>query len=87
MSNITKDRNYYQATTGDSGFRKLSAGQTTPSGEKYRFIVCLQEANVNVESEVGDSLTGQILPTGMTLFGRFSEVQCYEGVVLAYISE
>jgi len=87
MSNITKDRNYYQATTGDLGFRRLTQGSSTPNGETYRFIVCIQEASINAESAVGDSLTGQVLPAGMTIFGRFNRVECYQGVVLAYIAE
>lgn len=85
MDNITKDRNYYQASMGDYGFRRLGPNETTPSGETYRIIVCLQEASINAVSEVGDSLTGQVLATGATIFGRFTQVSCYQGVVLAYI--
>lgn len=85
MENITKDRNYYQVTTGDFGFRRLAANESTPQGETYRAIVCLQEASVNATSLVGDSLTGQVLPTGMTIVGKFSSVSCYQGVVIAYI--
>lgn len=86
MDNISKDRNYFQAAMGDFGFRKLSAGDTSPSGEEYRVIVCLQECSINATSLVGDSFTGQVLPTGMQIFGKFSEVSCYQGVVIAYIA-
>ena len=84
-NNITKDRNYYQSSMGDFGFRKLGAGDTTPSGETYRVILCLQEASINADSDVGDSLVGQVLPTGMQILGKFNEVSCYQGVVLAYL--
>ena len=84
-NNITKDRNYYQSSMGDFGFRKIAAGETSPGGETYRVIVCIQEASVNAESMVGDSLTGQVLPTGMQVFGKFTQVSCYQGVVLAYL--
>lgn len=84
-NNITKDRNYFQSTMGDFGFRRLSAGDVTPEGETYRAVVCLQEANINVNSEVGDNLVGQVIATGATIIGRFNQVSCYQGVVLAYI--
>ena len=84
-NNITKDRNYYQSSMGDFGFRKIAAGETFPGGETYRVIVCIQEASINAESMVGDSLTGQVLPTGMQVFGKFTQVSCYQGVVLAYL--
>ncbi len=84
-NNITKDRNYYQSSMGDFGFRKIAAGETSPGGETYRVIVCIQEASINAQSMVGDSLTGQVLPTGMQVFGRFTQVSCYQGVVLAYL--
>jgi hypothetical protein len=70
---------------GDFGFRKIAAGETSPGGETYRVIVCIQEASINAESMVGDSLTGQVLPTGMQVFGKFTQVSCYQGVVLAYL--
>lgn len=85
MDNITKDRNYFQAAMGDFGFRRLAAGESTPQGETYRTIVCLQEASINATSMVGDSLTGQVIATGATIFGKFTDVSCYQGVVLAYI--
>lgn len=84
-NNITKDRNYYQSSMGDFGFRKIAAGETSPGGETYRVIVCIQEASINAQSMVGDSLTGQVLPTGMQVFGKFTQVSCYQGVVLAYL--
>lgn len=87
MDNITKDRNYFQASMGDFGFRRLGPNDTTPSGETYRVIVCLQEASINATSMEGDSLAGQVLATGATVFGRFSEVSCYQGVVLAYMGQ
>ena len=58
-NNITKDRNYFQSSMGDFGFRRIAAGETSPGGETYRVIVCLQEANINAESVVGDSLQGK----------------------------
>jgi len=85
MDNITKDRNYFQSSMGDFGFRRLAANESTPAGETYRTIVCLQESSINATSMVGDSLTGQVLPTGMQLVGKFTSVSCYQGVVLAYI--
>tara|TARA_R110000796_G_scaffold16612_1_gene51785 strand:- start:900 stop:1160 length:261 start_codon:yes stop_codon:yes gene_type:complete len=85
MDNITKDRNYFQSSMGDFGFRRIAAGETSPGGETYRVIVCLQEASINAESMTGDSLTGQVLPTGMQVFGKFTQVSCYQGVVLAYL--
>jgi hypothetical protein len=84
-NNITKDRNYYQSSMGDFGFRRIAAGETSPGGETYRVIVCIQEANINAESMVGDSLTGQVVPTGMQIFGKFTQISCYQGVVLAYL--
>lgn len=84
-NNITKDRNYFQSSMGDFGFRRIAAGETSPGGETYRVIVCLQEANINTESVAGDNLTGQVLPTGMQVFGKFTHVSCYQGVVLAYL--
>jgi hypothetical protein len=84
-NNITKDRNYYQSSMGDFGFRRLGPGDVTPGGETYRVIVCVQEANINAESIVGDSLAGQVVPTGMQIFGKFTSVSCYQGVVLAYL--
>ena len=47
MDNITKDRNYFQSSMGDFGFRRIAAGETSPGGETYRVIVCLQESNIN----------------------------------------
>lgn len=85
MDNITKDRNYFQSSMGDFGFRRIAAGETSPGGETYRVIVCLQESSINAESMTGDSLTGQVLPTGMQVFGKFTQVSCYQGVVLAYL--
>lgn len=84
-NNITKDRNYFQSSMGDFGFRRIAAGETTPGGETYRVIVCIQEANINAVAIVGDSLTGQVLPTGMQVLGKFTEVSCYQGVILAYL--
>ena len=47
MDNITKDRNYFQASMGDFGFRRLGAGENTPQGEtSVLLFVCKKQVSM-----------------------------------------
>jgi len=82
FENITKEGNFNQAATGDYGFRRLAAGEsTTDSG---RAIQVLEDAVVTTTTSTGDALTSQSLQAGITVLGRFDSVSVASGVVLVY---
>lgn len=85
-ANITNPVNYQLASFGQSGFRKISTGQTGQSGEQYRVIYALENATISVTSESGDSLSAQAVLAGTSIYGLFSAVSVDSGSVLAYIA-
>lgn len=85
-SNITNPVNYQLASFGQSGFRKISTGQTGTSGEQYRVIYALENATISVTSVNGDSLSAQAILAGTSIYGLFSAVSVSSGSILAYIA-
>ena len=85
-SNITNPVNYQLASFGQSGFRKISTGQTGTSGEQYRVIYALENATISATSVNGDSLSAQAVLAGTSIYGLFTAVSVSSGSILAYIA-
>ena len=85
FENIIKDGNFYQASTGDYGFRVLTDA-TSVSGESFRSIQALNAvATVTADSVNGDDLTGQVIPKGGVILGKFTSITV-TGTVIAYLA-
>jgi hypothetical protein len=85
-SNITNPVNYQLASFGQSGFRKITTGQTGTSGEQYRIVYALEDATISVTSVNGDSLSAQEILAGTSIYGLFTAVSVSSGSILAYIA-
>ena len=85
-SNITNPVNYQLASFGQSGFRKITTGQTGTSGEQYRVVYALEDATISVTSVNGDSLSAQEILAGTSIYGLFTAVSVSSGSILAYIA-
>lgn len=82
--NITKDGNFYQAVTGDYGFRLLETGESSVAGESFRAVQALEGSSITTTTQVGDALTAVSLAEGSVVYGRFDSVSCISGKVIAY---
>ena len=86
FENIIKDGNFYQASTGDYGFRVLTDA-TSVSGESFRSIQALNAvATVTATSVNGDNLTGQVIPKGGVILGKFTSITITDGTAIAYLA-
>lgn len=84
FENIIKDGNFYQASTGDYGFKLISAGETVTGS--FRSIQALNAiATVTATSVKGDNLSGQVIPKGGVILGKFTEITVV-GTVIAYLA-
>lgn len=81
FENVTKEGNFFQSATGDYGFRRLGAGEST--SEFCRAVQVLQDAVITTTTSVGDALTSETVIAGMTIIGKFESVSVTSGVVLA----
>jgi hypothetical protein len=75
--------------SGNLGFSVVSSGVKVAneerSGSVYKYILVLQDAEVSVVSECGDSFDDITLLAPMMVAGRFTEVtESGGGMVLAY---
>lgn len=95
FENIIKDGNFYQASTGDYGFRILTgnSGATPPTsetsvaGESFRSIQALNSTvTVTATSVNGDNLTGQVIPKGGVILGKFTSVTITDGTAIVYLA-
>jgi len=95
FENIIKDGNFYQASTGDYGFRILTgnSGANPPTeevsvaGESFRSIQALNSAvTVEATSVNGDHLTGQVIPKGGVILGKFTSITITNGTAIAYLA-
>ena len=85
FENIIKDGNFYQASTGDYGFRVLTDA-TSVAGESFRSIQALDgNATVTATSAVGDSLNSHTIPKGGVILGKFTSITV-SGTVIAYLA-
>ena len=85
FENIIKDGNFYQASTGDYGFRVLTS-ETSVAGESFRSIQALNAvATVTATSVNGDNLSGQVIPKGGVILGKFTSITV-TGTVIAYLA-
>ena len=85
FENIIKDGNFYQASTGDYGFRVLT-DETSVVGESFRSIQALNAvATVTADSVNGDNLLGQVIPKGGVILGKFTSITV-TGTVIAYLA-
>ena len=93
FENIIKDGNFYQASTGDYGFRILSGdsgagtSQQSVTGESFRSIQALNSAvTVTAQSVNGDNLSGQVIPKGGVILGKFTSITITNGTAIAYLA-
>ena len=85
FENIIKDGNFYQASTGDYGFIVLTS-ETSVAGESFRSIQALNAvATVTATSVNGDNLSGQVIPKGGVILGKFTSITV-TGTVIAYLA-
>ena len=85
FESIVKDGNFYQSSTGDYGFRVLT-NATSVTGESFRSIQALDEsATVTATSVNGDNLSGQVIPKGGVILGKFTSITVV-GTVIAYLA-
>lgn len=85
FESIVKEGNFYQSSTGDYGFRVLT-DETSVAGESFRSIQALNAiATVTADSVKGDNLTGQVIPKGGVILGKFTEITV-TGTVIAYLA-
>lgn len=85
FENIIKEGNFYQASTGDYGFRVLT-NATSVSGESFRSIQALDAvATVTATSVNGDNLSSQVIPKGGVILGKFTSITV-TGTVIAYLA-
>ena len=93
FENIIKDGNFYQASTGDYGFRILTGNSGTPTsetsvaGESFRSIQALNSTvTVTATSVNGDNLSGQVIPKGGVILGKFTSITITDGTAIAYLA-
>jgi hypothetical protein len=93
FENIIKDGNFYQASTGDYGFRILTGNAATPTsetsvvGESFRSIQALNSTvTVTATSVNGDNLSGQVIPKGGVILGKFTSITITDGTAIAYLA-
>lgn len=87
FENIIKDGNFYQASTGDYGFRILTATTTSVAGESFRSIQALNSTvTVTATSVNGDHLSGQVIPKGGVILGKFTSITITDGTAIAYLA-
>ena len=95
FENIIKDGNFYQASTGDYGFRILSGdsganpptSETSVVGESFRSIQALNSTvTVTATSVNGDHLSGQVIPKGGVILGKFTSITITDGTAIAYLA-
>jgi hypothetical protein len=81
---IIKERNFYQTSTGDYGFRLVSSTFSQPAGESYRALQIIADATVTTTTLVGDGLTSEALTAGTIIYGKFDTVSVASGKLIAY---
>jgi len=88
FENIIKDGNFYQASTGDYGFRILTATTTSAVGESFRSIQALGNSTITVsaDSAVGDDLDNLVIPKGGVILGKFTSITITSGTAIAYLA-
>lgn len=96
FESIVKDGNFYQASTGDYGFRILTGNSgaspdpivgTSVAGESFRSIQALNSVvTVTATSVNGDNLTGQVIPKGGVILGKFTSVTITDGTAIVYLA-
>lgn len=84
--NVNATPNFQRQVLGQKGFRKLRGGTSGTSGEFYRAVTALADAEITVTSEAGDDLSSETVPAGVTVYGLFSAITVVSGDVLAYIA-
>ena len=85
FESIVKEGNFYQSSTGDYGFRVLT-DETSVAGESFRSIQALNAvATISATSVKGDNLSGQVIPKGGVILGKFTEIDV-TGTVIAYLA-
>ena len=95
FENIIKDGNFYQASTGDYGFRILTGNSTanpavvgtSVAGESFRSIQALNSTvTVTATSVNGDNLSGQVIPKGGVILGKFTSITITDGTAIVYLA-
>lgn len=81
-----EDRYFKEQSFGRKGFRVIKNGTTLPEGERYSFIVVIEEAELTLTAQKGDSLVAETMPVGSYSYGIFSNPSVSSGVVHAYIA-
>ena len=84
--NVNATPNFQRQVLGQKGFRKLTTGGSSTSGEFYRAITVLDDAVITTVSEAGDPLTSEAIPAGITIYGLFSSITVTSGELIAYIA-
>ena len=88
FENIIKDGNFYQASTGDYGFKLISAGETV-TGSFRSIQVLNSNAELTAVCAVGDSITTNLtIPKGAVILGKFTSItlSASSGKVIAYLA-
>lgn len=81
-----QDRYFKEQSFGRNGFRIVESGTSLPEAEAYSVLQVIEEAEVTVVSQTGDSLNSETLTVGTTLYGLFSNVVVASGKLIAYIA-
>jgi len=87
FENIIKDGNFYQASTGDYGFRILTGTDVSATGESFRSIQVLNQATLSTTTSVGDAIPDTVtLKAGTIILGKFDSITMASGKVIAYLA-
>lgn len=87
FESIVKEGNFYQTSTGDYGFRVLSGTDASVSGESFRAIQVISEAQLAATSVRKDSIANTLtIPQGTVIFGKFTDITMTSGTVIAYLA-
>ena len=68
---------------GQAGFDAVGASETI-TAHTYIAITALEDSNITIVAETGDSLTAVDIARGITIYGRFSSVTCVSGRLIVY---
>ena len=81
--NLSVPGNYQRVAFGQNGFDYLTGNAANLEGD-FVAIQALAEASITVTVNTGDTLTGVVIPQGMTIYGPFTSVDLAYGTILAY---
>lgn len=83
---IVRQQDYQVSSLGGYGFRLVESGFSQPANETYRVITFVEDSVLTTTTSIGDALTAETFPAGLTIYGQFDTVSISSGRAIAYIA-